>query len=817
MTTYFLNSRRERALDSPSPEAPRAALTEVAGARDNDDGEPRVDIGAGNPSGKSPRATFYLSNELTPDGGPGDGVGAPRSQPHQWPVRGAGPPCKVLPGVGLAAPAGEAPGGQTDVMPLPDSMGRRRRPVSHAGAVSLMSLLSVPQRDSGSLGRIASPDLPDVHYRNVAADGADSQRAVATLTQSQIVNPDVLPREAGNVTSARDSPQRRDVTPQRRDVTSNTPQRRDVTSQRSDARSHTPQRGDVTSHTPQRRDVTPHTSQCADVTSHSPQDRDVTPQRSKWSSPSESLARIDECGQGRRGEGEAESDPWEAGSGRWGEGEAGSGRWEEGEAAPGRVGRQLSQEEMRQLESVMQQLGLPDRCGADGLAPADSEDSDSSSPSPTHDWVVPPPMSPPRRRQGDFARLPEPGPVLVVRQAAVEEVTAAETRLSEALEALHHVGRQAAAAGPPVPAPRVAHNGHPVSPPPRRTPSLQASWPDCHHHVAPPPLTKVLPDFSKYIYRPDAAPLSPSGSGSASTRGGSDVALQRLAALPRQNGFVEPPCLDKRASLPCVLRSDAALPTAPRRSAFRPIATAPTSPPMAAPDGRNAVSAGAVEAAAFPRDHAPPAPRVVRPEAIAMQPATAAPAFQVKRRQLAVLPPRLSRSLDVIPSDIDDVIDSGASSREPSPVCGGGGGGETTDDGSDVDETTSHAQPLLYAQRRAGFQPIAAGRDPHRRYPQRRHLAGDDASMSSMCSSELSQSDPALNSDSATAYESEYDNYRPGMRSDDDFFCPATANDVDIDLFDDINIENITVGDKYNFAALPFPAAMMQQRKTTEV
>ena len=83
----------------------------------------------------------------------------------------------------------------------------------------------------------------------------------------------------------------------------------------------------------------------------------------------------------------------------------------------------------------------------------------------------------------------------------------------------------------------------------------------------------------------------------------------------------------------------------------------------------------------------------------------------------------------------------------------------------------------------------------------RHHVIGDNISVSSFESgSEMSRSDPALNYDSSstTAYESEYDNYRPGMASDEDYFVPEPVSDVDLELFDDINLEQVTVSDKYD-------------------
>jgi hypothetical protein len=58
----------------------------------------------------------------------------------------------------------------------------------------------------------------------------------------------------------------------------------------------------------------------------------------------------------------------------------------------------------------------------------------------------------------------------------------------------------------------------------------------------------------------------------------------------------------------------------------------------------------------------------------------------------------------------------------------------------------------------------------------------------------MSRSDPNINMDSGSAaYESEYDNYRPGMASDEDIlFVPDPVSDSEIDYFDDINIDNVT-------------------------
>ena len=139
--------------------------------------------------------------------------------------------------------------------------------------------------------------------------------------------------------------------------------------------------------------------------------------------------------------------------------------------------------------------------------------------------------------------------------------------------------------------------------------------------------------------------------------------------------------------------------------------------------------------------------------------------LQVKRRQAHSQPVRRCRSLDYIPSDLEDACST--SSRQD--VTRGGGGAEGTRDG-----------PITHLIRH--------------------HVIGDNISVSSFESgSEMSRSDPALNYDSSTtAYESEYDNYRPGMASDEDYFVPEPVSDVDLELFDDINLEQVTVSDKYD-------------------
>lgn len=62
-----------------------------------------------------------------------------------------------------------------------------------------------------------------------------------------------------------------------------------------------------------------------------------------------------------------------------------------------------------------------------------------------------------------------------------------------------------------------------------------------------------------------------------------------------------------------------------------------------------------------------------------------------------------------------------------------------------------------------------------------------------------------------STYESEYDNYRPGMASDEDYFVPEPISDIDIDMFDDvINVDDVTVGgeamtDTYGYLPLKHP------------
>ncbi|XP_022256133.1 Ca(2+)/calmodulin-responsive adenylate cyclase-like isoform X2 [Limulus polyphemus] len=68
----------------------------------------------------------------------------------------------------------------------------------------------------------------------------------------------------------------------------------------------------------------------------------------------------------------------------------------------------------------------------------------------------------------------------------------------------------------------------------------------------------------------------------------------------------------------------------------------------------------------------------------------------------------------------------------------------------------------------------------------------DDTSISSRASSRMFDSDQLLSIDSLNiVYDSEYDNYRPGLISDDDFFHLDPISDLDPDYLDDASVENI--------------------------
>lgn len=161
--------------------------------------------------------------------------------------------------------------------------------------------------------------------------------------------------------------------------------------------------------------------------------------------------------------------------------------------------------------------------------------------------------------------------------------------------------------------------------------------------------------------------------------------------------------------------------------------------------------------------------------------------YQVKRRTTCSMPPRHCRSLDYIPSDRDEAHASNTSS-----TCG---------------------SPKVYNKRHSYLLPLIFGQ--HHAPPT--HL--DTISLSSLASSSemSSHSDPAIHThdSGSTAYESEYDNYRPGVVSDDDFYPPDPVSDVDFDLLDvdDINVDDLALSDRFSLD-MPVPRF---QKKITDV
>ncbi|OWF39366.1 Ca(2+)/calmodulin-responsive adenylate cyclase-like [Mizuhopecten yessoensis] len=162
--------------------------------------------------------------------------------------------------------------------------------------------------------------------------------------------------------------------------------------------------------------------------------------------------------------------------------------------------------------------------------------------------------------------------------------------------------------------------------------------------------------------------------------------------------------------------------------------------------------------------------------------------FQVKRRGHVNAPPRHCRSLDYIPSDREDYASSAASS-----ACG-----------SPKSKQRALMNNIMYANR---IEQFLSGRNA---------LGLESLSISSLASSsEISRSDPAINLETGSvAYESEYDNYRPGMLSDDDFYAMEPVSDFDMDMYDDIDIDNVTVSDSYS---LDLPLPLLTTKKITDV
>ena len=151
--------------------------------------------------------------------------------------------------------------------------------------------------------------------------------------------------------------------------------------------------------------------------------------------------------------------------------------------------------------------------------------------------------------------------------------------------------------------------------------------------------------------------------------------------------------------------------------------------------------------------------------------------FQIRRRQTG-FPPRHCRSLDYIPSDLDYVPSDleepgGLPPAQPSPHH-------------------AYLMPLIFGE---GGQMTAVNGG----------YRADHTSLSSLASSsDMSRSDPHLLSDSnSAAYESEYDNYLPGgLTSDEDLYHRDPVSDLD--MFDDVNVDNVTVSDNFSME-MPVP------------
>ena len=161
--------------------------------------------------------------------------------------------------------------------------------------------------------------------------------------------------------------------------------------------------------------------------------------------------------------------------------------------------------------------------------------------------------------------------------------------------------------------------------------------------------------------------------------------------------------------------------------------------------------------------------------------------YQVKRRQNYTIPPRHCRSLDYIPSDREDNVSNQSS------ACGSP---------EQKHKNAIHA----YLQMNMPF------------FTARNELGIEGISVSSIASSsEMSKSDPALNiaEVGSSAYESEYDNYRPGMLSDEDYYVPDPISDIDLDMYDDVNVDNVTVSDQYSIDLPPLP--VFPKKKITDV
>ena len=195
--------------------------------------------------------------------------------------------------------------------------------------------------------------------------------------------------------------------------------------------------------------------------------------------------------------------------------------------------------------------------------------------------------------------------------------------------------------------------------------------------------------------------------------------------------------------------------------------------------------------------------------------------YQIKRRQPYSCPPRHCRSLDYIASDLEDEASNcGSSSRYHPlvyqvPSCNGSQTSAMDDDilmNTSSSPKTRHAylMPLIFGAR-AVMAPSSGKLSSQ---------AEHTTSLSSLASSssDLSHSDPHVHADSGSAaYESEYDNYRPGHVTSDGedlYFCPGRISDVEeAESIDDVNVDDVTVSDNFSMD-MPVPRF---HKKTTQV
>ena len=164
--------------------------------------------------------------------------------------------------------------------------------------------------------------------------------------------------------------------------------------------------------------------------------------------------------------------------------------------------------------------------------------------------------------------------------------------------------------------------------------------------------------------------------------------------------------------------------------------------------------------------------------------------------------PTRSKSLDRIAVEVSDELNSSSSLGESSPKML-----QRTSNKRDIASLCANGSSVGENQKQPGsglFQVKHLQKSKVRNNPMHLTLAADRLSLSSF-NSEMSRSDPALSYESSSAIESEYDNYRPGMASDEDYFAVEPVSDVEIDIFDEANVENVKVDEdyeNYNFDSL---------------